>query len=1260
MEAAALSVGRSVLDATLSYARSAVAEEVALQLHIRRDYAFVRDELEMMRSFLMAAHKEQEDNDRVLKTWVKQVRDVTYDVEDCIQDFSVHLHKPSGWPLARILLQRRRIAKKMKELRERVEDVSQRNMRYQLFKGAAPNPATAAGQSSTTAASMFGIDEARHVARQQKSRADLVHLIINQDEALGVIAVWGENGDLGQMSIIRAAYENVDVKSKFPCRAWVRVTDPFNPKDFVQSMVKQFDSAVGVNVLLDTESTLLEAENEQLVGEFNRYVNENSYLIVLNNVSTIEQWDQIKVCFPNNMRGSRIIVSTTQVEVASLCPGQETQVLELSQLSADQTLYAFYEKGSQDAVESITASPSSNAGTTSSNNSTLSTSEMSEIQPEGADGSNAARNSRINIVTNYLDKPQLIGRDQEKSDIIELILNQAGQDLPVISVWGMGGVGKTTLVKDAYQSQNLSSMFERRAFVTVKHPFILEELLKSLVMQLDAETSKKRSLVHFGGSTRKSLAMMGVEELIAELATLLERKRCLIVLDDLSSTVMWDLTIRSFPQLENTSRIIVTTREEKIARHCSKKQENVYKLKVLQHKDALDLFTKKVYKETTDLDNHPELIDEAKVILKKCEGLPLALITIGGFLANQPKTLVEWRKLNKHLSTELDMNPELEPIKSILRKSYDGLPDHLKSCFLYLSIFPADHKVNRRRLERRWVAEGYSRDICGKSMEEVASNYFMELIDRSMILPSQQSVYSRKKIDSCHVHDLMHEIGISKSLEENLIFRLEEGCSSNTQGMFRHLAISSNWKGDKSEFETIVDLSRIRSLTVFGTVKPFFISEKMRLLRVLDLEGTEGLVDHHLEQISELYHLKYLSLRGCGDIYYLPDSFGNLRQLQTLDIAFTKVRKLPKTITGLTKLQNFCAGTVGVSEAEQFKETVKDAPKLLGNQPCVLAVCSLACSVAWCAPQLLKRRLNFDGEPNRHDVCTVCCCSLLPLLATRESVCGVQLPKGIRKLKALQTLGLVNLAQGKKILRDIKRLTRLRKLAVTGISRRNAQELWSAIANLSCLESLLLRAEGDMGLLGCLIFGTQSPPRNLQSLKLYGTVWELPSWIEGLQNLVKLTLRSTGLVDVNAAIEALGKLPNLAILRLRRDSFVGHELRFSFHGDALAFPNLTLMEFDRPRKLQSVEFKEGAMPKLELLEFCARTQEARVGLLTGLPHLTSLKEFTLSGSGYGGDIVEDLRTQVETNPNRPIFKWTARSAAPEEAGHHQSNSLQQS
>ena len=99
---------------------------------------------------------------------------------------------------------------------------------------------------------------------------------------------------------------------------------------------------------------------------------------------------------------------------------------------------------------------------------------------------------------------------------------------------------------------------------------------------------------------------------------------------------------------------------------------------------------------------------------------------------------------------------------------------------------------------RRWSAEGYSREIRDKSPEEVADQYFMELIERSMILPSQLSVNSRKGIDSCEIHDLMREIGISKSAAKNLVFRLEEGSSSyNKSTAVHHLAISSNWNGNR-------------------------------------------------------------------------------------------------------------------------------------------------------------------------------------------------------------------------------------------------------------------------------------------------------------------------------------------------------------------------------------------------------------------------------------------------------------------------------
>jgi Leucine-rich repeat (LRR) protein len=154
----------------------------------------------------------------------------------------------------------------------------------------------------------------------------------------------------------------------------------------------------------------------------------------------------------------------------------------------------------------------------------------------------------------------------------------------------------------------------------------------------------------------------------------------------------------------------------------------------------------------------------------------------------------------------------------------------------------------------------------------------------------------------------MREISISKTMEENLVFRMEEGCSLNTLGTIRHLAISSNWEGDQSEFESTVDLSRIRSLTAFGKWKTFYISDKMKLLRVLDLASTSGLVDHHLEPIWKLLHLKYLSLRECGGIFHLPESLGNLKQLETLDVTNTGIIKLPRAITKLRKLQYIRAG----------------------------------------------------------------------------------------------------------------------------------------------------------------------------------------------------------------------------------------------------------------------------------------------------------------------------------------------------------------
>ena len=151
------------------------------------------------------------------------------------------------------------------------------------------------------------------------------------------------------------------------------------------------------------------------------------------------------------------------------------------------------------------------------------------------------------------------------------------------------------------------------------------------------------------------------------------------------------------------------------------------------------------------------------------------------------------------LAGDLEINPKLRTIKTVLVRSYDGLPYHIKSCFLYLSIFPEDHKIMRKRIVRRWVVEGYAREMHGMTAEEVGDNYFDELLDRSMILPGEKVNTRSGKVDSCQLHDIMRQICIWKAREENLSFTLEDGsCLSSTKGAVRHLAIlSSNGKEDK-------------------------------------------------------------------------------------------------------------------------------------------------------------------------------------------------------------------------------------------------------------------------------------------------------------------------------------------------------------------------------------------------------------------------------------------------------------------------------
>jgi Leucine-rich repeat (LRR) protein len=513
-------------------------------------------------------------------------------------------------------------------------------------------------------------------------------------------------------------------------------------------------------------------------------------------------------------------------------------------------------------------------------------------------------------------------------------------------------------------------------------------------------------------------------------------------------------------------------------------------------------------------------------------------------------------------------------------------PDSLKPCIFYLSIFPRDQNIRRRRLVRRWIAEGYSKDSEELSAEEKGEKFFSDLLQLSIIQQLPQFVttaFNEARMILCQVNGFIREYIVSRGTEENLVFELGPNCVLSTQRTGRHLIILKDWDRDIIVFESI-DFSRLRSLTVLGNWESFFISKSMRLLRVLDLEDALGVKDEDLKtMVKRVLRLKFLSLRGCSEISRLPNSLGDLRQLQTLDVRHTSIVALPKSISKLQKLQYVRAGT-----------------KVSASTP----------------PALYRRLVEF---------------------CTGRGLVGVKVPRGIGKLTALHTLGVVNVraSGGRAIVEELKKLTQLRKLGVSGINKRNSKNFFSAISCLLHLESLLVQV--DEGSQSCLDDITL-PWENLQSLTLYGLKDKLPLRspppTKHLSKLNKLDLEIDTLQQ--DAMDFLGKLPELCIVHLRVKQPEDGKLHFYSELEGLeldTFKKVKILEVTCRSRL-NVTFGSKAMKNLELLKIDCSIASYQ---LTSMDHLCELNEVLIKGTN-DQEIKKALEDQLVNHPKNPVVK----------------------
>ncbi|KAG1327390.1 putative Disease resistance protein RPM1 [Cocos nucifera] len=321
----------------------------------------------------------------------------------------------------------------------------------------------------------------------------------------------------------------------------------------------------------------------------------------------------------------------------------------------------------------------------------------------------------------FIDENELVGINQNKTKITNW-LSDKDLDRCIISVCGMGGLGKTTLVANVYKSERKN--FDRHAWITISQTYKVDDLLRRMIEELCENEGEKIS---------NSIKEMDHRRLVESVRRFLEKKRYLIILDD-----VWDL--KAFNVIsdainvddKNGSRVIITTQSVEVATVARDGWK--LNLQILESSEAWDLFCKRAFRKEEDRKCPEELKKLGQDIVSKCQGLPLAIVSLGSLLSLREKTKSEWQKVLDQLSWELDKNPNLDHVKRVLNLSYNYLPRYLKNCFLHCSMFPEDHVLQRKRLMRLWVAEGFVEERGSNiTMEEVAEDYLKELIHRCML-----------------------------------------------------------------------------------------------------------------------------------------------------------------------------------------------------------------------------------------------------------------------------------------------------------------------------------------------------------------------------------------------------------------------------------------------------------------------------------------------------------------------------------------------
>ncbi|PRQ20771.1 putative P-loop containing nucleoside triphosphate hydrolase, leucine-rich repeat domain, L [Rosa chinensis] len=498
------------------------------------------------------------------------------------------------------------------------------------------------------------------------------------------------------------------------------------------------------------------------------------------------------------------------------------------------------------------------------------------------------------ITSSFVDISTIYGREVEKERLVSELLRKTRPGL-VIPVVGMGGVGKTSLTQLVYNDARVQAHFGIKAWVCVSDPFDVIKIAKEILEHVSGIKSQDSSNL--------------LEKLLENVEKHIKDKKILLVLDDVWTEDQTEWESLRLPVLMQScakgSRILVTTRKQEVAQ-MMRATGDMITLGKLSDLDSLDLFNSIAFLDREQDKSNKVFGDIAEKIVRKCDGLPLVLKTLGSLLLHK-LTIREWEEV---LYSEIwKVKVVEEKVFRPLLLSYYDLAPEIKSCLLYCATYPKDFEFNKEILIEQWMSQGYLN--IGKNREEATQGreVFTKLVMRCFFQDFSQNALT-KEIIGCKMHDTVHDF--VQYLTQNECLTMEATGTDGTEtssanDRIRHLSLMSAPEGPfPSLISKLANSKILRTLATFGSRITAIDSDlvaHLKCLRTLNLShnGIEQLP----EEIGDLIHLRYLDVSGNDNLRRLPANVCNLYNLQSLRLDDCQyLEELPDNMGKLINLKH--------------------------------------------------------------------------------------------------------------------------------------------------------------------------------------------------------------------------------------------------------------------------------------------------------------------------------------------------------------------